>query len=310
MGSRMNTTHDNTVADIASSLKTAGALAAKHAARTQLMTITLPRAYAAYGKAVYEDIASHSGVEEFVQSVRALMEQRQQISQAANRQPAATSLAQKAQRAASGAADLAKAKALDSKLFLELERLGRAAYERNTAQPAVARAATPIAKAVEQAAALTKEIDELTVATKHAWLSPQRAILAGVIVFVALASFGLVGRSAWDNSRIRLVKQGKLDACSHATVEKIVNGFMGNPTWESGLAEDRTAFVNVRGDIFVNDRKVRALIQFAVDTKRDTFQFQALEYNGVPQPVLVAAGLFENMCESARAKKGLAARRK
>lgn len=303
----MSATHDNTVGDIAASLKTAGALAAKHAARTRLMSMTLPRAYAAYGKAVYEDVASHGGVEEFVQSVRALMEQRRQIAQAATRQPAATSLAQMAQRAASGAADLAKTKALDSKLFLELERLGRAAYERNTVPRAVAGAAAPIAAALEQAAALAKEIAELKVATKHAWLSPQRALLAGAVVFVMLASFGLVGRSSWDNARIRLVKQGTLEACSYATVEKMVNGFMGNPAWESGLAEDRTAFVNVKGDIFVDDKKVRALIQFAVDTKRDTFRFQALEYDGVPQPLLVAAGLFANMCESAMAKKGLSA---
>lgn len=304
---RMSTTHDNTVGDIATSLKTAGALAAKHAARTRLMTITLPRAYAAYGKAVYDDIASHSGVEGLVQSVRALMEQRQQISQSATHQPTATSLAQKAQRMASGAAALARTKALDSKLFMELERLGRAAYERNTVQPTVAKAATPIAMALEQAGTLAKEIADLKVATKHAWFSPQRAILAGVLVFVTLASFGLVGRTSWDNARIRLVKQGKLEACSYATVETIVNQFMGNPKWESGIAKDRTEFVNVSGDIFVDDKKVRALIQFAVDSKRDAFKFQALEYNGVPQPVLVAAGLFATMCESAGAKHALSA---
>jgi hypothetical protein len=70
----------------------------------------------------------------------------------------------------------------------------------------------------------------------------------------------------------------------------MVSGFMGSPSWSSGVTEDGDTFVNVSGDISVHEKKVRALLQFSVDQKKGTFKFNALEFNGVPQPLFATAG--------------------
>jgi lambda repressor-like predicted transcriptional regulator len=57
METGMSSEHENTVGDIASSLKTAGTLVAKQAERTQVTKVTLQSAYAAFGKAVFKDAA-------------------------------------------------------------------------------------------------------------------------------------------------------------------------------------------------------------------------------------------------------------
>jgi hypothetical protein len=169
----MSSTHDNTVGGIGSSLKTAGTLVAKQAERTQLTNVTLQNAYSAYGKAIFKDAAAHADLEELVSKVRTLLDERKRLSQASANTPAATSLMQKAQQVASGAADLAKGKALDLRVHMELARLGKAAYELNTMPSGLESLRAPIATSVDTLDRLNKEIDELTLATKKAWLSPR-----------------------------------------------------------------------------------------------------------------------------------------
>lgn len=295
----MSSEHDNTVGDIASSLKTAGTLVAKQAERTQLTKVTLPSAYAAYGKAVFKDAALHDGLGENVQKVQTLVRERQRVTQASEGQAAATSLTQKAQQMATSAAGLAQTKALDLRLHAELARLGKAAYELKANPSGLENLAAPIAKALEQVNRLSKEIDDLTVATKKAWISPQRAVLAGAVLFAVLALAGFRPGS-WGNAAVRMVRNGHLEACSDATVGDMVSGFMGSPSWTSGVTEDGDTFVNVSGDISVHEKKVRALLQFFVDRKKGTFKFNALEFNGVPQPLIATAALLHQMCESTK----------
>jgi hypothetical protein len=295
----MSSEHDNTVGDIASSLKTAGTLVAKQAERTQVMKVTLQSAYAAYGKAVFKDAALHDGLGDFVKKVRTLVDERQRLKQASESQPAATSLTQKAQQMATDAAGLAQTKALDLRLRVELARLGRAAYELNARPSGLENLTAPIAKSLDQVGRLNKEIDDLTVATKKAWISPQRAVLAGAVLFAVLALAGFRPGS-WGNAAVRMVRNGHLEACSDATVGDMVSGFMGSPSWTSGVTEDGDTFVNVSGDISVHEKKVRAILQFFVDQKKGTFKFNALEFNGVPQPLIATAALLHQMCESTK----------
>lgn len=292
----MSSTHDNTVGDIASSLKTAGTLLAKQAERTQLMTVTLQSTYAAYGKAIFKDAATHAGLEEFVPKLQALLEQRKRLSQASSSPLVAMSLTQKAQQMATGAADLAKRKALDLRLQMELARLGKVAYELNVPPSGLDHLRAPIGTSLEKLHRLDKEIDELTVATKKAWISPQRAVLAGAVLFAVLGLLGFRAGS-WGNAEIRIVKNGTLEACPKATVQEMVNGFMGSPLWASGVTEEGETFVNVSGDISVHEKKVRAVLQFFVDKKEGTFRFNALEFNGVPQPLIAAVAMMKKMCE-------------
>lgn len=108
----------------------------------------------------------------------------------------------------------------------------------------------------------------------------------------------LAACSALDPT-VAMVKGGTIQSCPNTTVEKMVDGFMGSPSWESGVTDEKQAFVNVSGDITFADKPVRAVVQFMVDKDKDTFQYNAFEINGVPQNMFIAAALLEKMCESA-----------
>jgi hypothetical protein len=93
-----------------------------------------------------------------------------------------------------------------------------------------------------------------------------------------------------------MVKGGTLQSCPQKTVEQMVDGFMGSPSWESGTGTDGSEFVNIGGDITIESKKVRALLQFVIDKPNNTFQFNAIEVNEVPMNQLLALSLLAKMC--------------
>ena len=103
-----------------------------------------------------------------------------------------------------------------------------------------------------------------------------------------------------DTKEIETIKEGHLYMCPTATVEEVVNGFMGDPSWESGITEDGIKFVNISGDITYAGKPVRAVIQFVFSKDGTSFEYNAFEINGVPQSQLMAAALLRKMCESAK----------
>ena len=115
---------------------------------------------------------------------------------------------------------------------------------------------------------------------------------------VVCTVIGLAACSALD-STVTMVKGGTLQSCPNSTVEEMVDGFMGSPSWESGVTEDQEIFVNVSGDISYADKPVRAVVQFMIDKENETFQYNAFELNGIPQNHFIAAELLEKMCDSA-----------
>lgn len=100
-----------------------------------------------------------------------------------------------------------------------------------------------------------------------------------------------------DSSEVKKVKGGVLQLCPNHTVEQMVEGFMGSPSWKTGKGENGIVFVNIEGDITFHDKPVRALVQFIING--DNFSFSAFEMNGVPSANMIAIGLLNKMCLSA-----------
>lgn len=113
--------------------------------------------------------------------------------------------------------------------------------------------------------------------------------------------FGLVilAYGCTDSKEVQMVKNGELQLCDGATIEQMAKSFMGSPSWVSGKGKDGMAFVNVSGDVFFQEKSVKATLQFEVDKKNDSFAYRSLEMNGVPQNDIVALILIGKMCESA-----------
>ena len=95
---------------------------------------------------------------------------------------------------------------------------------------------------------------------------------------------------------VLMVQGGKLGSCPSKTVKLMVAGFMGSPSWASITADAGINYVNISVDIMWQDKRVRALLQYKLN-QDETFEFNALEFNGVPQNNFIAMGLLEKMCE-------------
>ena len=125
-----------------------------------------------------------------------------------------------------------------------------------------------------------------------------------LIIWSLVYMFGVL--SHWDgwglgdsgNQTVSLVKTGSLQSCPGSTLEEMAKSFLQDPSWDSGVSDEGVKFVNLSGEVSYADKPVHGVIQFSVDG--NSFQYRALEFNGVPQSQLLAAGLLAKMCESAR----------
>ena len=116
------------------------------------------------------------------------------------------------------------------------------------------------------------------------------SIIIGVVLISVLV--------ACSDPIIEMVKGGKLESCPTKTLDEMVLGFMGSPSWESGTAEDGSSFVNVSGDITYHEKPIKARLQFIVNEEDSTFEFNAMEFNGIPQMLLLTNALLTKMCET------------
>ena len=112
---------------------------------------------------------------------------------------------------------------------------------------------------------------------------------------IACSSFFLFGCA--PDSRVALVQNGSLDACPNTTLKEMVGGYVGSPSWYSGDTEDGYEIVNIEGTIMYSEKEVDMVLQFNVDSEKQTFEFGALEFNGIPQNAFMAGGLLSNMCD-------------
>lgn len=60
-------------------------------------------------------------------------------------------------------------------------------------------------------------------------------------------------------------------------------------------ADDGNMYVNVKGTILYQEKEIEALIQYKVNG--DTFEFNALEFNEIPQNMFMYSGLINKMYE-------------
>jgi hypothetical protein len=119
------------------------------------------------------------------------------------------------------------------------------------------------------------------------------------ITLLIIASMFIVN-GCDDTREVKMIKEGKLESCPNATVNQMVDGFIGSPSWESNETAEGQKFVNITGRITYSEKEVDALIQFFIDPDKGTFNFNAFEINELPQNNLLAMGLLEKMCESTK----------
>jgi|GEM_PF-3831304 len=96
-----------------------------------------------------------------------------------------------------------------------------------------------------------------------------------------------------EDDYINLVKNGHIYEYEQATVGEVLDDFLLNEEWEFGESEDGDKFVNVTGLLFYDGEETEALIQFFVYYKDDTFEFNALEIDDVPQTESVFKSLLK-----------------
>ena len=114
--------------------------------------------------------------------------------------------------------------------------------------------------------------------------------VAAIVAIILLSS-----AFNYDDEYVSMVKNGHLNINTSISLGKAIDGFFGSPKWESIIAADGNHYVNVKGDIMYMDKKIEALLQYKVDIKSNTFEFHALEFNGIPQNVIVYSALISKM---------------
>ena len=125
-------------------------------------------------------------------------------------------------------------------------------------------------------------------------LSKKIELAIDIVILVVVI---IISASGGNDKYVQMVKNGTLEAYPQIEVGKAFDGYLKNPKWESGLSEDNTRFVNVTGEILYYDKEVEIVVQFIVNEKDETFQYNACEMNGVPQNNFVFWALLENIYE-------------
>ncbi|MCK5716420.1 MAG: pilin [Thiomargarita sp.] len=97
----------------------------------------------------------------------------------------------------------------------------------------------------------------------------------------------------------KMVHEGTLESCPNVTVGQMADSFLEDPLWMSDVSSTHQTFVNLTGKMFYDGKEVQALIQFFISKDQKSFQYNALEFDGVAQTHDLATVLFTKMCESA-----------
>ena len=111
--------------------------------------------------------------------------------------------------------------------------------------------------------------------------------------FLATESVSIPSYTLSDPA-VNSVKHGTLYSYPDRTVGQMVDGYFGNPRWESIVASDGNTYVNATGRILYAEKQVQILIQYKLNGD-STFELQAVEMNGVPQNMLFYTALLDAM---------------
>lgn len=124
-------------------------------------------------------------------------------------------------------------------------------------------------------------------------------VLAALLIPI-LALIMLTGGSSGvsDVSKeVSMVKNSYLNGYTNMTIGEAFDNYMNNITWEKGISEDGTVFVNATGKVMFMNKKTEAIIQF-VFQEENQFEVRALELNGIPQNYLFILGFLETVYNS------------
>ena len=113
-----------------STFQSASLLVAKKAERLKLTSVTLPAAFAALGKAVYDDTDRNSHFPEVTATIGQLLSQQDAMKETAAERPTGDTLGEQARGAAAQASDFVKDQMNEWQLAKEYAKLGEEAYFR------------------------------------------------------------------------------------------------------------------------------------------------------------------------------------
>lgn len=111
-----------------------------------------------------------------------------------------------------------------------------------------------------------------------------------LILFLALLL-----NSCGETEMVSLIKNGTLENYPEKNLGIAIDNYFGTPYWTSGESEDGEKFVNIEGRILFMDKEVDALLQYTISADNTSFEYSALELNGIPQSNLIYLGLIESM---------------
>jgi hypothetical protein len=116
-------------------------------------------------------------------------------------------------------------------------------------------------------------------------------LMFALLIFAPSAVINNLGIS--NNQTVNEVKNGYLTLYPDKTLGEAINGFFGNPKWESIKATDGNIYVNITGKITSNGQLADAILQYEIDNS--TFVFHSFEINGVPQNMLMYSQVLDEM---------------
>jgi len=111
--------------------------------------------------------------------------------------------------------------------------------------------------------------------------------------------------SGCTSAEVDMVKNGSLNNCKNHTLEEMVDGFFGSPSWESGTSDNGMKFVNVSGGMALSGKEVIGMLQFTISDNNEDFQYRDFEINEIPQNNVMAGALLTKMCASATSSGGV-----
>lgn len=116
-----------------------------------------------------------------------------------------------------------------------------------------------------------------------------------LIVLVFAPSSGNSG-----NEYIEAVKNATLPAYPQATVGEAFDNYLYKPEWETYLSDDKKRFVNVIGQITMDEKEANLKVQFLVEDETSEknkvlVSYNACEIDGVAQSEFAAFALFDTI---------------
>ena len=125
-----------------------------------------------------------------------------------------------------------------------------------------------------------------------------------VVVAIIIGAFYLVG---WRQSvakeqeikdlYVEYVKTGSPEAYPDKTYGEAFDMFFANPQWLYFESDKGSDIVQFEGDCEYRDVEVHATIQFVIDIDNNSFNFEYLDFNGVPQTELIKYALITKVFE-------------